>query len=657
MSSGRRPNPTTRRVPVPDTDSEADGNSPPKRARARATELSEEEKERNAARMLMADLGSTRRSDITAVDKGRPQPVNLTKLLQGRDCELPGSDAGKLAAENKAQLSNWFNFGSTADAKGTANEQLDNIANGQSHRQAMAERLLQEGVLTLEDSYDERVRHKPGPAPLPLKDYRPLDPAVIAGERDSRYGRGGLQATKSKSSARNKPSVVLDDFTVRVTRPSTAGRGLQKRPWPPKGLEHLTAAPPLADPNSFMAAVTKTLPNLKGPSKPAATRPTIKGASAPSMTTRGVSVAVKATGEERVIAKPFENRSRDPGIPPDDFTEAKSADGLLISPYLEGEGVETMSAPVGLGILGFEPKPGPPLSNQTANKIHLDADPIRNFLEKEEIDGLVKYLKQALGMKPGDSVQESAPPAPLQCQKVNPIANSDSKTALARAPPSPEWTKSLNDSIWALPGSKPKSTSGRAPLQTITNHGNDSGIFKSHPTSMGGGMVTAGSPRRSATEAESTTVFGDVTALYRLPGVELVGSRGLRAVKAEEDKTSKTRIKRIAPGPGYEALVREIEQAKKQSEAEKAMETLSLSRSPVRQTVKTPNLNQSPVGETLKTPNLNQSPVGETLKTTTNLNQSPVTQALKYANSVAKGLGFGGWRGPVDSDSSDDWKL
>ncbi|RMZ81005.1 hypothetical protein DV738_g2490, partial [Chaetothyriales sp. CBS 135597] len=646
MSSARRKaNPPTRRVPLPDTDSESDGDSLPKRARA--PELSQEEKDRNAISMSIADLGSARRSEITGVDKGRPQPVNITKLLQGRDCELPGSAAAKLAAENKSQLTSWCNFGSTAIAKSAANEQLDNIANGQSHRQAMAERLRQEGVLTLEDSYDERVRHKPAPAPI--KDYRPLDPAVVAGEKDSRYGRGGLQAmTKSKSSASGKPNVLLHDSTVKVSRPSTGDRVVQKRPWPPKGLEHLVAAPPLADPNSFMAAVTKTLPKLQASSNSATKRPAaVKGPSVPAMTIQGASLTVKAAepvGDKRPVAKACGNGSGTPNIRPDGFTEGKSGEEMLISPYLEGESAETgMSAPLDPEIVGVGTKPGSPLSTRTAKKAQFDADRIQNFVEKEEIAGLVKYLKQALGMKSGDPMQESTLPALLQSEKANSTANVDSKTAPTQAPPSPEWTKSLNDSIWALPASKTESTSGRVALKALTNKENVSGSFKARTTPMSGDEVKEDQPKRSMVEADSSAVFGDVTALCRLPGVELAGSRGPKGVKVEEDKTNQTKIKRTAAGPGYEALVREMEQAKKQSEAEKVM-------------MKTTNVSLSPVKQTLNTTNPTQSPVKQTLNTT-NLTQSPVTQTLKYADSVARGLDFGGWRARADSDSSDDWKL
>ncbi|RMZ89419.1 hypothetical protein DV736_g3358, partial [Chaetothyriales sp. CBS 134916] len=663
-SAEKKADATSRHTLLLDTDTESDGNCPQKHAQR----LTQEEKNHNAILMSIADLGSARRSEITAVDKGDLHPVNIVKLLQGRDCQVPGSDAGKLAAVNKSQLASWANFGNTDIARSSANEELDDIGNGQSHRQAMAERLLYTGVLTLEDSYNDRPRHKPVPAllsrpaskagggaasagfggsgstDLSTKGYRPLDPAVVAGEKDSRYGRSGFQPTaKSKSNGQSKPNVCLDDSTVRVTRASTGGRVFQKRSWPPKGLEYLIPAPRLADPRSFMGAVTKALPALKAPCPNVA-----------SMTIRGVSLAVKAAKDERPIAKACGHEFRAPNISPDGLTEGKPCPQMLISPGLESECTEKMSALVGLGIAGVETKSASLLITQAAKEAQLDVGRIRNFVEKKETDALMEYLEQVLDIKSADPMQESVLPTvlpnPFKSKEPNSTAKADSgaassKTHSSQAPSSTTESRSLTESIWAPIGSKAQSTTGRAPLKADPSKGNVSEAFKPHTaTIFGADGMKMGQARRSTIESESTAIFGDVTALCRLPGMEPVaskGTKGVKSVKTEGAKTGKSKIKRTTAGPGYEVLVREMEQANQEREmavAKKAREMEVAKK-------------ETMAGK------------GPVTKPGTKTSQSPVTQALKYANSVSKGLDFSGggvstWcRGGDDSDGSDDWEL
>ncbi|RMZ77506.1 hypothetical protein DV737_g4320, partial [Chaetothyriales sp. CBS 132003] len=441
--------------------------------------------------MTIADLGSARRDAITAVDKGQSQPVNIVKLLKGRNCEVAGSEAGRLAAENQY-------FGNTAIARSAANEDLDNIGNGQSHRQAMAERLLYTGVLTLEGSYDDRAGQN--------ADYRPLDPAIVAGEKDSRYG-----------------------------------------------LEHLFPTPPLADPGSFMEAAIKVLPSLNAVSMPPPTVQqsgspapvAVQDPNVPSMTLRGVSLAVKAEKAEPAMTKSSRNEFRAPNISPDGLREGKPSPQMRI-----------------------ETKPVSKLIRQATKDGQLDVGRIRKCLERKEIDGLVEYLEQALGIKSAGPLQESVHANPFKCNEPGPRAMADSKTASAKTHSSQGASRSmelkpLTESMWAPAALKAQSATGRAPLKANPSKGNVSEALKPPhtATAFGADGMKAGQPRESRAstiEAESTAIFGDVTALCRLPGVQPAASRGVGGVKGVPGEggqmAAKTKIKRTAAGPGYEAL-------------------------------------------------------------------------------------------------------
>ncbi|KAE8399119.1 hypothetical protein BDV37DRAFT_11333 [Aspergillus pseudonomiae] len=91
------------------------------------------EKAERLSRLQMEDLGTARREHISTTDNRKVKKARLEDIEATRLSNQPGTEAQRLAEQNRQQLTEWKNvfkkLGDTLDL-----ENLDDLLNGQSHR-------------------------------------------------------------------------------------------------------------------------------------------------------------------------------------------------------------------------------------------------------------------------------------------------------------------------------------------------------------------------------------------------------------------------------------------------------------------------------------------------------------------------------------------
>ncbi|KAE8136885.1 hypothetical protein BDV38DRAFT_283558 [Aspergillus pseudotamarii] len=150
------------------------------------------EKAERLSRLQMEDLGTARREHISTTDSRKVKKARLEDIEATRLSNQPGTEAQRLAEQNRQQLTEWKNvfkrIGDTVDV-----ESLDELLNGQSHRLQLRAALHGSG------SYDS------GKSLKTTDDYPKLSEASLsASTRGSRSrGRGrGIAGTRGRGDVR-----------------------------------------------------------------------------------------------------------------------------------------------------------------------------------------------------------------------------------------------------------------------------------------------------------------------------------------------------------------------------------------------------------------------------------------------------------------------
>ncbi|KAE8411857.1 hypothetical protein BDV36DRAFT_301435 [Aspergillus pseudocaelatus] len=150
------------------------------------------EKAERLSRLQMEDLGSARREHISTTDSRKVKRARLEDIEATRLSNQPGTEAQRLAEQNRQQLTEWKNvfkkIGDTVDV-----ESLDELLNGQSHRLQLRAALHGSG------SYDS------GRSLKTTDGYPQLSEASLsASTRGSRSrGRGGgIAGTRGRGDVR-----------------------------------------------------------------------------------------------------------------------------------------------------------------------------------------------------------------------------------------------------------------------------------------------------------------------------------------------------------------------------------------------------------------------------------------------------------------------
>ncbi|KAB8254379.1 hypothetical protein BDV32DRAFT_155275 [Aspergillus pseudonomiae] len=150
------------------------------------------EKAERLSRLQMEDLGTARREHISTTDNRKVKKARLEDIEATRLSNQPGTEAQRLAEQNRQQLTEWKNvfkkLGDTLDL-----ENLDDLLNGQSHRLQLRAALHGSG------NYDS------GRSSKTTDDYPKISEALhSASTRGSRTrGRGGgIAGTRGRGDVR-----------------------------------------------------------------------------------------------------------------------------------------------------------------------------------------------------------------------------------------------------------------------------------------------------------------------------------------------------------------------------------------------------------------------------------------------------------------------
>ena len=423
---------------------------------------------------------------------------------------------------------------------------------------------------------------------------RPLDPAIVAGEKDSRYANGGLQ---SKTRSKAKAKVEIQSNVVKMTPAAPRGgaglprgggtrRVVQDRPWPPAALSHLSqspaSSPKLASPTAFMAAAVQQLPKKKE----AAPKPTV---AQPSNNQSTVAKPAKTEQPKLPEITTIKQVARDElrgSVSPSSLTEGKPSP---VSPSpVENEDEATVNVKaVGLGISGVglgghtsKPSDDKPLPKKTT--IELEIAILRKFLEMKDVAGLIKFLEGQVMPPPGGrrGITTTAQTKPgwaasgwaaAPQQRMNPFAAKEPVIAgpgVLQPPAAPKLkskpkrqcpvssgkSKGLSDSKWATPGLAlaREAQVTRALMPRSTN-----------------------SIPHNVAKSDSSEILGDIRNVSRLTENE---AECRFKIEAGQDPTIKkpAGIHRVRAGPGFQQLVKEVEAMKlKEAKATKAKKTTS----------------------------------------------------------------------------------
>ncbi|UDD58396.1 hypothetical protein AFCA_005841 [Aspergillus flavus] len=152
----------------------------------------DQDKKERLSRLQMEDLGTARREHISTTDSRKVKKARLEDIEATRLSNQPGTEAQRLAEQNRQQLTEWKNvfqkLGDTDDL-----ENLDELLNGQSHRLQLRAALHGSG------SYDS------GRSLKATDDYpKPSEALLSASTRGSRSrGRGGgIAGTRGRGDIR-----------------------------------------------------------------------------------------------------------------------------------------------------------------------------------------------------------------------------------------------------------------------------------------------------------------------------------------------------------------------------------------------------------------------------------------------------------------------
>ena len=414
----------------------------------------------------------------------------------------------------------------------------------------------------------------------PISSNRPLDPAIVDGEKDSRYGNGGLQ---SRNKVKLRSSVRIEDTTVKVTASSIRGgrladRPAQPRPWPPAALEHLDPPAKLATSVDFMAFVNKQITKKPEP-KPSAAPPTSlpkrpepktsvaqptlvpPGSMEQATSTKalGVSAAPTATKEKAPIQQAPREDFRPPHVSPSSLTEGRP------SPVVSEE------AAIGLGISGLDLERAP-----TASKVEIEVAILRTYIEANDVDGLLKFLGSLLKIERGGrpvTTATQATPALVASNWASPVEETPRTTKITENPfganePVIAKTATLPTPESAKPKPKPKPKP--APSSTKSKSLSESKWATGAPTPR---PIPRPTPTTSALQSRSTNgvpryplkndspaIFGDLKNVFRLPEDE--PARRMKATQTSHNGPKEIAIKRTKPGAGFDELVAEYERMK-----------------------------------------------------------------------------------------------
>ncbi|KAK4944250.1 hypothetical protein LTR10_016363 [Elasticomyces elasticus] len=174
-------------------------------------------KEHDKKKIMMADLGVATANFIKTSDySNRTMRSNLPLI---RQCDIPNTEEAKVVKENKAQLSDWRNFGQTPEAQETASgDPLIGGMNGNGHRPETRAALNADETrlgrpITLDDTYDDRPR-RPG---------------------------FGKMSNSTGQAPQLKAPPVLPASTSKNVPKKRRGAATQARPWPPPALQDTPA--------------------------------------------------------------------------------------------------------------------------------------------------------------------------------------------------------------------------------------------------------------------------------------------------------------------------------------------------------------------------------------------------------------------------------
>ncbi|KAE8310931.1 hypothetical protein BDV41DRAFT_566217 [Aspergillus transmontanensis] len=177
----------------------------------------DQDKEERLSRLQMEDLGTARREHISTTDSRKIKKARLEDIEATRLSNQPGTEAQRLAEQNRQQLTEWKNvfqkLGDTDDL-----ENLDELLNGQSHRLQLRAALHGSG------SYDS------GRSLKATDDYpKPSEALLSASTRGSRSrGRGGgIAGTRGRGDIR-AVTVRLPSGTSNRASTSKPGHHVQQ---------------------------------------------------------------------------------------------------------------------------------------------------------------------------------------------------------------------------------------------------------------------------------------------------------------------------------------------------------------------------------------------------------------------------------------------
>ncbi|RAQ58360.1 hypothetical protein COH20_001343 [Aspergillus flavus] len=177
----------------------------------------DQDKKERLSRLQMEDLGTARREHISTTDSRKVKKARLEDIEATRLSNQPGTEAQRLAEQNRQQLTEWKNvfqkLGDTDDL-----ENLDELLNGQSHRLQLRAALHGSG------SYDS------GRSLKATDDYpKPSEALLSASTRGSRSrGRGGgIAGTRGRGDIR-AVTVRLPSGTSNRTSASKPGHHVQQ---------------------------------------------------------------------------------------------------------------------------------------------------------------------------------------------------------------------------------------------------------------------------------------------------------------------------------------------------------------------------------------------------------------------------------------------
>ncbi|KAK6820117.1 hypothetical protein P875_00127659 [Aspergillus parasiticus SU-1] len=177
----------------------------------------DQDKEERLSRLQMEDLGTARREHISTTDSRKIKKARLEDIEATRLSNQPGTEAQRLAEQNRQQLTEWKNvfqkLGDTDDL-----ENLDELLNGQSHRLQLRAALHGSG------SYDS------GRSLKATDDYPKPSEALLSastGGSRSRGRGGGIAGTRGRGDIR-AVTVRLPSGTSNRASTSKPGHHVQQ---------------------------------------------------------------------------------------------------------------------------------------------------------------------------------------------------------------------------------------------------------------------------------------------------------------------------------------------------------------------------------------------------------------------------------------------